>query len=153
MKRYARNAGSDSGFTLLEVLLAAAILAMAASTFVVIYVHSVKQAGYSRELGYASSTARNAIEETFAQIAPPKAEGELPARPNLYMKLETTPAGEDLLADTISVRISDKTDGSDVIVLETKRAVYVQPEEPEVNGVAEPETDADAAPEAMGDTQ
>lgn len=142
MKRYARRDGSDRGFTLLEVLLAAAILALAASTFIVIYVHSVRQAGYSRDLACASSAARNAVEESLAQIAPAKAESELPTRTNLYMKLETIEAGEDLTADTIAVRITDKADGSEVVTVETRRARYEQREEPEIPGVAQADDEA-----------
>ena len=134
MRRCAPSADRDSGFTLLEVLLAAGIMAMSAATIMVVYVHSVRQAGYSRDLCYATSAARNALEEVLAATSQESQEGDLPQRAGLRLRLDIKPAGEDLLSDAFAVSVMDKADGSGVFEMETKRAVYIQPEEPAAPG-------------------
>jgi prepilin-type N-terminal cleavage/methylation domain-containing protein len=129
MPRCARAAGSDSGFTLLEVLLATVILATAATTVILIYVHSVKQAAASRDLNSAVSVAKNALEEGLAKAARPKASGDLPDRPTLKITYEEVPAGKDLVADTLDAKVTPQDSAEPVIDLTTRRAVYIQPPE------------------------
>jgi len=136
MPRCARAAASYSGFTLLEVLLATAILATAAATVILIYVHSVKQAAASRDLNFAVNVAKNALEEGFAKAAKPKASGDLPERSTLRITYEETPAGEDLVADTLQAKVTSQDSADPVIDLTTRRAVYIQPSEEDEGGAA-----------------
>jgi len=147
MQRYGPGGGSNRGFTLLEVLLAAAILATAATTLVAIHIHSVRQATHSRELSYATSAARNALAEALANPDQQSAVGDLPQRANLRITFEMQPAGDQLLTDTLAARVEDKAGGETVCQMQTRRAVYIQPEEPADEAGGQP------GEEAGGDAQ
>ena len=128
MRRCARSAGTSSGFSLLEVVLATAILGLAASTVLVVYVHCIRQATTAKDLTVATSVARNALEEGYA-LERKSAEAELPGRESLIIRYEAKPAGEELKADTVSATIGERGVEEAVITLSAKHAVYIQPEE------------------------
>jgi prepilin-type N-terminal cleavage/methylation domain-containing protein len=129
MKWSARAAGSSNGFTLLEVVLATAILATSVTAILAAYIHSVKQATTARDLTVATEAARNALEEGLAVEKAAAVGGEIPDRPALAVTFEIQPAGEELLADTFTARVAEKANGAEVLEFVTKRAVYIQPAE------------------------
>jgi len=136
MRNSAPTAASISGFTLLEVLVASVVLAAAGATAVGIYIHSIEQATSARDLTYAASAARNALEEGIAGVAAKKASGQIPERPSLVIVFDDQPAGEDLLTDTLKATVTDNSDPAAPAVLEftTKTALYVEPAEGELQG-------------------
>ena len=135
MKWSARAAGSSKGFTLLEVVLATAILATSVTAILAASIHSVKQATTARDLTVATEAARNSLEEGLAVEKAAAVGGEIPDRPALAVTFEVKPAGEELLADTFTARVAEKVNGAEVLEFTTKRAVYIQPsEEPAPDG-------------------
>ncbi|MHC4713999.1 MAG: prepilin-type N-terminal cleavage/methylation domain-containing protein [Planctomycetota bacterium] len=144
MSRSGLNAASAEGFTLLEVVVAAAIFATSAAAVVAIYVRATERANDVRDLSVATVTARNAVEETFAEAVEfDFAEGDpeayeatvftlraaIPERPSLILDCrQETPFGEELvLTDNISAGVS--RDGEAIVEYATKRAVFLLQED------------------------
>lgn len=126
MRAFAKRAGSSRGFTLLEVVVAVAILATSVAAIITIYIRATEQAAAARDLNVAASTGRNALEEAVAGLGDELMEGEIPGRPSLYLRYG--PALVDLeeapLADMHSVNVS--AEGGSVITLTTKTALYIE---------------------------
>jgi len=149
MPRYARTGAprKSSGFTLLEVVLATAILASAAVAVSAIYFRALRNASDARDLAIATSVARNALEEGIAGAAKPAENAEIPARRTLEVSYAETPAGEELLTDTMTSTVSSAGSGQKVTGYTAKRALYIQPAEEE-KGAGEGEESATEATEA-----
>mgnify|MGYP001340716769 CR=1 FL=1 len=137
MARCGRRGGSCEGFTLLEVVLATVILATAATTIVTIYIHSIKQATSSRDLAYATSYARNAIEEGLGHLSASESSGDIPGRETLTVNYIEEAAGEEMLFDTLTATVTEDSGRSKVAEFVMKRAVYIQPEEEETGATDE----------------
>ncbi len=135
MSRPATNADSNDGFTLLEVVLAAVILATAVAAILAVFVRSTNAASSACDITIATSVARNALEEALAQIPEQPAEGKIPERPSLRLTYSQPPADKEKdlpSTDTFVVGIS--RDGKPLVSFTAERALYI--EKPEENGGA-----------------
>ncbi len=147
MARCGLRAGRDSGFTLLEVILACVILATSLVAIVAIHVRMADLAAAARDLTIAASNARNAMEEAFVDYAETEqmddgrgAEGSISERPSLrlrYRRSSLEPEG-DTLPLTVDFQIDIMRDGEEVLKWVSKRALYV---------VAEPQAAAGETPD------
>lgn len=134
MVRSACAGGSNKGFTLLEVMIASALLATAGLSVVTIYLHSTRQAASARDLAIASSVARNSVEEGLARLVASESIGEArpitgwPALTIMYDEktLDQEEAGTDVLKAQVA-----EDGGPEVLTLSIKRAVYVLPKDDE----------------------
>lgn len=134
---------SSEGFTLLEVIVAAAILATSAAAIVAIHVRSAERAVEVRDLLIATGTGRNALEEAFAMAgksdqeseeteaseeSPWSAEGEIPERPSLVIHCwqELPPLDEEQLILTDEFHADVWREGEPFVEFATKRAVFLE---------------------------
>jgi prepilin-type N-terminal cleavage/methylation domain-containing protein len=125
--------GSNRGFTLLEVVLAAAILGASLAAVAVIYLRAVRASGRTRDVNAAVAAARNAVEEGMAGIVSTdesddgSASAPLVDRAGLSLVYSQPLAGdtEELpLTDDISAEVVGP-EGS-VFRLAAKRALYTR---------------------------
>lgn len=132
MLRYGRAAGKSSGFTLLEVILASAILATCVAAVVTIYVRTAEKAAATRDLTVAASTARNAMEEAFADYAEAVeleggagVEGPIPERPALTLLYwRSLPEIDKEMPLTDDFYIDVTTEGGPILAWTSRRALY-----------------------------
>lgn len=134
MKRYARHAGSSEGFTLLEVIVASAILATSAAAIGAIFLSATRRAADTRDLTIATSVARNAVAEALSDAIMTDSQDSflqetVHIRPSLtlsYQALDDTPIGdEDAVPLTNSFIIEIDRGAERVVSFAAKRAVYV----------------------------
>ena len=134
MKRYARHAGSSKGFTLLEVIVASAILATSAAAIGAIFLSATRRAADTRDLTIATSVARNAVAEALSDaIMTDSQESFLQEtvhiRPSLtlsYQALDDTPIGDEDAVPLTNSFIIDIDRGEErVVSFAAKRSVYV----------------------------
>jgi type II secretory pathway pseudopilin PulG len=147
MKNCARTGGSDSGFTLVEAVLAIVILAAAATTVISIYIHSVNQASYAFDATVATSFARNRINQGMSQLPAPSQVASVPIedRPSLFLSYEEElPLVGVVTAWPIRAKVVE-ADGSEVVAYTFRRANYQMPEE-----ALSPEDAAEQAARARG---
>ncbi len=132
MTRSARPGAPDSGFTLLEVMLALVLIAGACVTLVSIYIHIVEQASAARDETISARIARNAVNEAWAnQMQELVTDLAFPERPSLFVttQMELPEIGESL-TDSIQVGVrSDK--GDRIVSYALNRAIYELPPQPE----------------------
>lgn len=130
MPNCARTGGSNSAFTLVEVIAALAVLSLACVLVVGIYTHSVRQAAAARDASVAASVARNSMNEGFAAIAEEVENQPIPARPNLLMtwQAEVPLEGEEQTTETVHAKVVDD-EGVEIVAYTMKRAIYELPEE------------------------
>lgn len=159
MSSCARTGASNSGFTLVEAVLAIVILAGAAASVVSIYIHSVNQASYAFDATVATSFARNRINEGMSQLPAPKQMTDVPIeeRPSLFLSYEEEiPLDAVVTAWPIRAKVRE-ADGVEVVSYAFRRANYQAPEEesaPEQTGEEAPmAAAADAADAAAGGDQ
>lgn len=134
MKRYARHAGSSEGFTLLEVIVASAILATSAAAIGAIFLSVTERAADARDIAIATSVARNAVAEALSDaIMTDSQESFLQEtvhiRPSLtlnYQALDDTPAGDEDAVPLTNSFIVDIDRGDErVLSFAAKRALYI----------------------------
>lgn len=132
MLRYGRGAGKSSGFTLLEVILASVILATCVAAVVTIYIRTAEKAVAARDLTVAASTARNAMEEAFADYAEVEefeggagVEGPIPERPALTLLYwRPLPDLDEQMPLTDEFYIDVTSEGGPVLAWTSRRALY-----------------------------
>ena len=134
MKRYARHAGSSEGFTLLEVIVASAILATSAAAIGAIFLSATRRAADTRDLAIATSVARNAVAEALSDAIMTDSQDSflqetVHIRPSLtlsYQALDDTSGGdEDAVPLTNSFIVEIDRGAERVVSFAAKRAVYV----------------------------
>jgi len=138
MPRYGHGAGASSGFTLLEVILASAILATSLAAVVAVYVRTAENAAAARDLTVAASTARNAMEEAFADYAETEeledglgVEGPIPERPSLRLLYWRSPLelDEEEMPLTDEFYIDVTIEGRAILSWGSRRALYLGADE------------------------
>jgi prepilin-type N-terminal cleavage/methylation domain-containing protein len=151
-----QSGGSSDGFTLIEVIVAAAILATSAAAIVTIHVRATERAAEVRDLLFATSTARNALEEAFALAGQPGeetveeeeggealwfAEGPIPERPSLVIncRQDFAPPEDEQLVLTDDFHADVWREGAPFVAFAGKRAVFLEAPEEEEPGEGEGE--------------
>jgi len=132
--RRLRRRAACGGFTLLEVVLAAAIMSAVAAGIVAAYVSATERAAAARDLAVAASVARNGLAEADAGLVREDVyDAEIPERPALGVTvLLPLWEGEDLpLSEEYGVEVRRSGDGSEVYSLRLKKALYLEPLEEE----------------------
>jgi prepilin-type N-terminal cleavage/methylation domain-containing protein len=142
MARCARAAGSNSGFTLLEVILAVSLLATASTAIIAVYIRDVKLATAARDLTIGSSIARNALNEGLADYTKTAKNIIYDQRPSLSVDYENEkPKEVNPLTKTVRATVTEQDKGLIVSYL-AKRAIYELPEsayQTNPNGSATPD--------------
>jgi len=128
MSKCARAAGSNSGFTLLEVILAVSLLATAATAIIAVYIRDVKLATAARDLTIGSSIARNALNEGLADYTKTVKDVVYDQRPSISVNYENEkPKEVNPLTRDVKATVTE-VDRGEIVSYIAKRAIYELPE-------------------------